>query len=88
MPSVCRLVVFAVALTAACPGEAALAVEATAPSVTELTVEQAIALTGTQGDLELNHLRMLSPQVAELLARSSTVFELNGLVVLEFLKYL
>lgn len=82
MPSVCRLCVFAVALTAACLGEAACAVAADAPSVTELTVEQAIALADTQGDLELNSLRVLSPQVAELLARSNTVFELNGLTSL------
>ncbi len=82
MPSVYRLVAFAVALAAACRGEAALAVEADAPSVTELTVEQAIALADTQGDLELNSLRVLSPQVAELLARSNNVFELNGLTSL------
>ena len=82
MPAVCRLVAFAVALTAACLGEAAFAVEADAPSVTELTVEQAIALADTQGDPELNSLRVLSPQVAELLARSNNVFELNGLTSL------
>ena len=82
MPSVCRLVAFAVALTAACLGEAVFAVEADAPSVMELTVEQAIALADTQGDLELNSLRVLSPQVAELLARSNNVFELNGLTSL------
>ena len=82
MPSVYRLVAFAVALTAACRGEAVFAVEADAPSVMELTVEQAIALADTQGDLELNSLRVLSPQVAELLARSNNVFELNGLTSL------
>jgi cytochrome c5 len=82
MLSVCRLFSFAVTLTAACLGDAAFTVEADAPSVTELTVEQAIELAGTRGDLELNHLRVLSPQVAELLARSSTVFELNGLTSL------
>jgi hypothetical protein len=82
MPAVCRLVAFAVALTAACLGEAECAVEADAPSVTELTVEQAIALADTQGDPELNSLRVLSPQVAELLARSNNVFELNGLTSL------
>jgi len=82
MSSVCRLVAFAVALTAACLGEAACAVEADAPSVTELTVEQAIELARRKGDLELNHLQVLSPQVAELLARSNSVFELNGLTSL------
>ncbi len=39
------------------------------PSVTELTIEQAVKLAGTQGDLELSHLRVLSPRVAALLAR-------------------
>jgi hypothetical protein len=52
------------------------------PSVTELTVEQATEFAKLDGDLELNHLRTLSPQVAELLARSNAAIMLNGLTTL------
>ncbi|MEI6165220.1 MAG: hypothetical protein WCR23_12635, partial [Planctomycetota bacterium] len=52
------------------------------PSVTDLTLEQAVKLAGTQGDLELSHLRVLPPQVAAMLARSTGSIQLNGLASL------
>ena len=58
------------------------AAEAVAPSVTELTVDQAIALDGSQGDLDLDHLRVLSPEVAEVLACRGGAITLNGLTSL------
>ena len=53
----------------------------TAP-VTELTIEQATEVASAQADLELSHLRTLSPQVADLLARSKHAIILNGLTSL------
>lgn len=82
MPSSCRLRAFAVMLTAACLGEPSFAVEIDDPTVTELTVEQAVALAGTHGTLELSHLRVLSPQIAELLSCSGNPLLLNGLTSL------
>ena len=43
------------------------------PSVTELTVEQATEFASLDGDLELNHLSTLTPQVAENYSPSPTV---------------
>ena len=74
-----RLLTVAVTITALVPGECLRAAEATSPSVTELTVEQAAGLSARQGDLQLDHLRVLSPRAAELIARSSGTLELNGL---------
>jgi hypothetical protein len=58
------------------------AADHTSPSVTELTIEQATDLVGTRGDLELCHLRTLSPQVAEMLARCNGAILLSGLTSL------
>ena len=52
------------------------------PSVTELTLEQATELAGVHGDLELNHLRVLSPRIAELLSSGGGAIMLNGLTSL------
>jgi cytochrome c5 len=83
MPPVVRsLSAVAVIVVVTCHGAVPRAAEADAPSATERTVEQAIALAGTQGSLELGHLRVLTPQVAELLGRSGRPVELNGLTSL------
>ena len=83
MPSrgLCR-VVGAVILAATLGIGASRAAEVVAPSVTELTVEQAAELIGTKGDLELNHLHVLPPRVAEMLGRSGNTIMLNGLTSL------
>ena len=52
------------------------------PSVTELTIEQATELAGVHGDLELSHLRVLSPRVAELISSGGGAIMLNGLTSL------
>ena len=52
------------------------------PSVTELTLEQATELAGVHDDLELNHLRVLSPRVAELISSGGGAIMLNGLTSL------
>ena len=62
--------------------ETSLAGEPSGPSVTELTVEQASALAAKDGDLDLGHLRTLSPEVAERLMRSDHALLLNGLTSL------
>lgn len=56
--------------------------DADRPSVTQLTIEQAAELAGARGDLELSHLQTVSPQVADLLARSDSAILLNGLAAL------
>ena len=63
-------------------GALLLADDVFGPSVTELTIEQAVKLAGTQGDLELSQLRVLSPQVADLLTRCTGAISLNGLTSL------
>jgi hypothetical protein len=77
-----RLLSIAVMVTAVVACEAIRAVDADSPSVTELTIKQATELAGRHGDLELDHLRVLSPQVADLLARSNGSIMLNGLTSL------
>jgi hypothetical protein len=71
-----------VMITALVACEALCAAEVDGPSVTELTIEQATELAGRHGDLDLDHIRVLSPQVAELITRSSGTLELNGLTSL------
>ena len=75
-------VVSAVMLAAMLCIGASRAAEVVAPSVTELTIEQAAELIGTKGDLELNHLHVLPPRVAEMLGRSGNTIMLNGLTSL------
>jgi len=58
------------------------AADPVSPSATELTVDQAVAVVGLHGDLEFNHLRVLSPQVAQLLGSSGNPVMLNGLTTL------
>ena len=79
MPSrgLCRVVSAVILAATLCIG-ASRAAEVVAPSVTELTVEQAAELIGTKGDLELNHLHVLPPRVAELLGRSGNTIMLTG----------
>ena len=83
MLSVVRgLLVVAVILGAACRVAQTCAAEVDSTSVTELTVEQAVELVGSQGDLDLSHLRSLSPPVAELLGSSGSPVVLDGLTSL------
>ena len=77
-----RLLVIIVMVLMDDAGASLRAADATSSSVTELTVEQAAELSAWHGDLELDHLRVLSPPVAELLTRSSGTVELNGLTSL------
>jgi cytochrome c5 len=49
------------------------------PSVTESIVAQAFAAADQNGDLDLSHLQVLPPDVAELLPRTSGIIRLNGL---------
>jgi len=77
-----RLLSVAMMITGMVACEALCAADADSPSVTELTIEQATEFVGTQGDLELSYLHTLSPQVADLLARSNGAILLNGLTSL------
>jgi hypothetical protein len=81
-PVVSSLIALAVFVAVTCRGDGSWAAEADAPSVMEQTVEQAIALSGTQGILELSNLRVLTPQIAELLGRFGKPIRLNGLTSL------
>jgi len=80
MGAVVRLgLLVAVLVSAARAAEHVPATGGDAPTVTELSVEQAIALAGTEGDLDLSHLRLLAPQVAERIAGFDGAILLNGL---------
>ncbi len=83
MLSVVRsLLVITLILGAACRVAPTCAADVDPKSVTELTVEQAVELVDSQGDLDLSHLRSLSPVVAELLGSSGSPVVLNGLTSL------
>ena len=83
MPSKGRHLLRAAVMCAAiATAEPLFAADAGSQTVTELTVEQAAALAGLHGDVELSHLRTLSPEVADLLSRCGGVILLNGLTTL------
>ena len=63
-------------------GRSCFAADVAGPSAMEVTVERAIEQVGTHGDLDLSHLRVLAPQVAELLGSSGNTIMLNGLTSL------
>jgi hypothetical protein len=49
------------------------------PSVTESIIAHALAEADQTGDLDLSHLQVLPPDVAELLPQTSGIIRLNGL---------
>ena len=63
-------------------GRSCFAADVAGPSAMEVTVERAIEQVGTHGDLDLSHLHVLAPQVAELLGSSGNAIMLNGLTSL------
>ena len=82
MPGTGRLLRAAVMCAAIATAEPLFAADAGSQTVTELTVEQAAALAGLHGDVELSHLRTLSPEEADLLSRCGGMILLNGLTSL------
>ena len=83
MAVIVRVVFVASAMVGSvCFQAATPAAERPAPSVTELSIEEAAALAGRQGDIDLDHLRVLSPEVAEKLTCRGNPIMLNGLTSL------
>jgi len=83
MPSCVRVAVVVGSMAAAlCRADPPPAAGTDVSSVTRLTLEQAIESAGDHGDLDLSHLRVLSPDVADLLGSSGNTVMLNGLTTL------